>query len=43
MDQRTPVLGSYDLGQDNPEVARSTELVSGYKRGPECRNILYGT
>jgi hypothetical protein len=37
MAQRTPVLGSYDLGQDNPEVARSTGLVNGYKRGPEYR------
>jgi hypothetical protein len=34
---------SYVGGQDIDEVWRPTDLVSGYKRGPECRNILCGT
>jgi hypothetical protein len=43
LDQRKFLWESYVGGQDIDEVWRPTDLVSGYKRGPECRNILYGT
>jgi hypothetical protein len=37
LDQRMFLWASYVLGQDIDEVWWPTDLVSGYKRGPECR------
>jgi hypothetical protein len=37
LDQRLFLWALYVLGQDRNEVWWPTDLVSGYKRGPECR------
>jgi hypothetical protein len=37
LDQRVFLWESYVVGQDIDEVWWPTDLVSGYKRGPECR------
>jgi hypothetical protein len=37
LDQQMFLWASYVIGQDRNEVWWPTDLVSGYKRGPECR------
>jgi hypothetical protein len=41
LDQRMFLWASYGLGQD--EVWWPTDLVNGYKRGPECRSRINST
>jgi hypothetical protein len=37
LDQRMFLWASYVVGQDRNEVWGPTDLINGYKRGPECR------